>query len=126
MPDGSKWDVPISVIAEHRADYYRNEFDGSLERSLKEDTIPLFEDDEFEIVGFKEGVGNDKGTIVFKCITKEGVSFDCRPRGTVEYRKELFDDGENLIGKPLTVRYQGYGSQGAPRFGVGISIRDYE
>ena len=85
-----------------------------------------FEDDEFEIVGFKEGVGNDKGTIVFKCVTKEGISFDCRPRGTVEYRKELFEDGENLIGKPLTVRYQGYGSQGAPRFGVGISIRDYE
>lgn len=49
MPDGSKWDIPVSVIAEHRANHYKKEFDGNLERSLKEDTIPLFEEDEFEI-----------------------------------------------------------------------------
>ena len=50
MPDGSKWKVPVRIIAEHRAQFYvdRKEFD-TLEESLKEDTLPLFEDDEFEI-----------------------------------------------------------------------------
>lgn len=49
MPDGSKWDVPVMVIAKNRADYYKDEFDGDLEKSLKQDTIPLFESDDYEI-----------------------------------------------------------------------------
>jgi hypothetical protein len=42
MPDRSKWDVPLEVIARHRAAYYSNEFDGDVGRSLAEDTWPLF------------------------------------------------------------------------------------
>lgn len=52
MPDGSKWDVPVMVIARDRAEYYADnddEFGGSYERSLKEDTIPLFESDIYEV-----------------------------------------------------------------------------
>lgn len=45
MPDGSKWDVPVHVIARNRATYYAYEFDGDTERSLKEDTLSLFKDD---------------------------------------------------------------------------------
>lgn len=49
MPDGSKWSVPIVVIAEHRAKIYA-EIDGiSFENSLNDDTIPLFEEDPYEI-----------------------------------------------------------------------------
>lgn len=43
MPDGSKWGVPVEMIARSRAAYYANEFDGDVERSLAEDTLPLFE-----------------------------------------------------------------------------------
>lgn len=50
MPDGSKWDIPVSVIALDRAKYYaREEFDGDVERSLAEDTMPLFDSDDYEI-----------------------------------------------------------------------------
>lgn len=49
MPDGSRWGVPVMVIARHRAAEYAHEFGGDVERSLAEDTIPLFESDEFEI-----------------------------------------------------------------------------
>lgn len=50
MPDGSKWDVPVEVIARNRAAYYADrEFAGDVERSLREDTLPLFEDDPFEV-----------------------------------------------------------------------------
>lgn len=47
--DGSKWGVPVELIALHRAHHYMSEFDGNLERSLNEDTLPLFESDDYEI-----------------------------------------------------------------------------
>ena len=37
------------VIANNRAGYYKSEFGGSLERSLAEDTLPLFRSDTYEI-----------------------------------------------------------------------------
>lgn len=49
MPDGSKWGVPVEVIARNRAAYYAHEFDGDVERSLKEDTLPLFESDDYDV-----------------------------------------------------------------------------
>jgi hypothetical protein len=49
MPDGSIWRVPVEVIARDRATHYAREFGGDIERSLQEDTIPLFETDDYEI-----------------------------------------------------------------------------
>jgi hypothetical protein len=43
MRDGSTWGVPVSRIADDRARHYAFEFGGDVERSLKEDTLPLFE-----------------------------------------------------------------------------------
>ena len=50
MPDGSKWAVPVSIIAENRATHYANRFSGNIAISLKEDTGPLFESDHYQIV----------------------------------------------------------------------------
>lgn len=44
MPDKSVWQVPVAVIASNRAEAYKHEFGGDIERSLAEDTIPLFTD----------------------------------------------------------------------------------
>jgi hypothetical protein len=49
MPDGSKWDVPVSVIAQNRAEYYASEFGGDVQKSLDEDTMPLFAADHYEV-----------------------------------------------------------------------------
>lgn len=49
MPDKSEWAVPIHVIAENRARHYMEEFDNNLDRSLDEDTWPLFESDPDEV-----------------------------------------------------------------------------
>lgn len=50
MPDGSKYDVPVEIIARNRAKHYADkEFDGDIERSLAEDTMPLFQSDDYEI-----------------------------------------------------------------------------
>lgn len=49
MPDGSKWGVPVEIIAKNRAEYYADEYDGDVECSLAEDTMPLFESDDYEV-----------------------------------------------------------------------------
>jgi len=85
-----------------------------------------FEDDEFEIVDFYEGDGLEKGCIMWRCKTKEGIVFGCRPEGTREEKQELFRKGGDYIGKMLTVRYQELTKDKVPRFPVGIGVRDYE
>ena len=49
LNDGSIWGVPVEMIARNRAAYYADEFDGDVEASLKEDTLPLFEEDDYQI-----------------------------------------------------------------------------
>ncbi|WP_457091424.1 hypothetical protein [Microvirga sp. P5_D2] len=45
MSNGEVWGIPLEVIARDRAENYKDEFDNDVERSLAEDTLPLFEDD---------------------------------------------------------------------------------
>jgi ATP-dependent DNA ligase len=82
-----------------------------------------FMDDEFQIVGFHEGSGNEKGAVVWDCVTKDGQPFAVRPRGTFDARKLLFQDAAAYIGKWLTVIFQEYSTDGIPRFPVGKGIR---
>ena len=85
-----------------------------------------FIDEEFEIVGGKQGVGKDEGAVTFLCETEEGKRFDARPRGTYAQRQAWWADIMNLTGKQLTVRYQARSDDNIPIFPVGIAIRDYE
>lgn len=92
-------------------------------RSYDLQKFKLFVDEEFTIIDYCEGTGDEKGLIIFKCITNNGKEFSVRPKGTREYRNELFIKGDTLIGKKLTVIFQEYSSEGIPRFPVGKSIR---
>lgn len=51
MPDSSQWDVPIKLIALDRATYYLDKHPDEFETvdEALEDTIKLFESDDFEI-----------------------------------------------------------------------------
>lgn len=84
-----------------------------------------FLDNEYKIVDFTEGVGRDKGCVIWICENKNGETFRCRPNGSLDDRKELFNNGIKYIGKMLTIRYQEL-QDDIPRFGIGIGIRDYE
>lgn len=44
MPDGSRWAIPVRVIAENRADFHADEFGGDAFISMAEDTAPFFEE----------------------------------------------------------------------------------
>ena len=83
-----------------------------------------FEEDEFRIIGFTQGDGRDKGTVIWMCETKEGKEFTVRPRGTMESRRKLFESGKKYVGKMLTVIYQELTEEGKPRFPVGKDIRE--
>lgn len=82
-----------------------------------------FMDEEFEIVDFHEGVGNEKGAIVWDCVTASNIVFGVRPRGTFEERKEMFNNAASYIGQQLTVIFQEFTAEGVPRFPVGKGIR---
>lgn len=83
-----------------------------------------FEEDEFVIVGFREAEGRDSGTVIWRCATKTGDEFDCRPIGSMEHRKALFQNAKANVGKMLTIKYQELSEKGIPRFLSGKSIRD--
>jgi DNA ligase-1 len=83
-----------------------------------------FEEDEFRIIGFTQGDGRDKGTVIWICETEEGKDFTVRPRGTMESRRKLFKTGEKYVGKMLTVIYQELTEEGKPRFPVGKDVRN--
>lgn len=85
-----------------------------------------FFDDEYEVVDYKEGEGQEEGCVLWVCKTPEGKIFNCRPRGTREDRIQLFANGKKYVGKKLTVRYQELTDDKVPRFPVGIAFRDYE
>lgn len=87
----------------------------------------VFHDDEFEIIGVKEGTGKlmcHAGSFV--CKTKDGVVFNAKLKGKLDNLQEYFENIDKYIGKMLTVRYFGYTIDGSLRFPVGISVRDYE
>lgn len=97
-------------------------------RSYHLQKIKEFEDDEFEIIAIVEGRGKLQGHAgSFTCITKNGIEFEVKMSGSTDKLKEYFENPSSVIGKLLTVRFQGYTNKNnVPRFPIGISLRDYE
>lgn len=92
-----------------------------------------FVDEEFVIVGAKEGKGSSEGQCCFRVQSKMTTggeygdgSFDVVPKGTRASRAEQWTNWKSYVGKELTVRYQRLSDDGIPTFGVGIGVRDYE
>jgi ATP-dependent DNA ligase len=82
-----------------------------------------FDDDEFEVVGFTDGVGKFKGHCLWQCETKDGGLFTATPKASMEDRRQMFLDGEKHIGDMLKVVFQGYTEEGLPRFPVSVGFR---
>jgi len=95
-------------------------------RSSNLQKFKVFFDEEFIIIGAKDGVGKYAGCVTWICETKDKVEFDATPKGTIAMKQQWFDDRDSIIGKELTVRHFGYTDGGSLRFPVGIIIRDYE
>lgn len=122
-------------MREHHARHMEHGFEGTIVRSANgaykdgkrsADLLKVkdFVDDEFEIVGFKDGKGNDDGLVIWECVTANGRPFTARPMGTNEDRADKFKNGADYVGRFLTVRFLYYTPDGSPFHPVGTGIRD--
>lgn len=121
------------LIARHKM-YVANGFEGTIIR-LPDGPYELanrsrsllkhkdFQDAEFEIVGFGEGVGKFEGCVIWKCKTDSDGIFDVVPKGTLQQKKKWFLEAKKHIGEKLTVKFQDLSSSGIPSFPVGIGFR---
>lgn len=101
-------------------------------RSYDLQKVKVFDDDEFRIVDIKVGTkGTMAGKAIFICErTREdqqlpaGVTFDCKLKGKLDDLKLYADDKSKVIGKIVTVQYQGYTRKNKkPRFPVALRFR---
>ena len=107
--------------------------DGKYEnkRSYDLQKLKKFDDDEFRIVDIKVGnKGSMAGKAVFICEKyrdeqplPKGETFDCKLRGNMDELTKYAEDPSLVIGKILTVKFQGYTKYGKPRFPVGERFR---
>jgi ATP-dependent DNA ligase len=95
-------------------------------RSKELQKYKLFETEEFEVVGFAEGDGVEKGCVIWRCKTEDGKEFACRPQGSHEERRALLAEAASYIGQKLTVKFQELTTDLIPRFPVGLAFRTYE
>ena len=108
-------------------------FDGKYEykRSYDLQKLKKFDDDEFRIVDIKVGTkGSMAGKAVFICEKyrdeqpiPDGKTFDCKLKGNMDKLTDYANDPSLVIGKILTVKFQGYTKYGIPRFPVGERFR---
>jgi DNA ligase-1 len=64
-----------------------------------------FFDEEFDIIGYAEGVGKFSGKLATLKVDVNRVQVDCTINGTMGYLEELFEIKDSLIGKKATVKY---------------------
>ena len=85
-----------------------------------------FLDEEFTVVGYKQGEGAEEGCVIWVCAVNDGAgkTFACRPEGSREDRQEQYLHGADYVGRKLTVKFQEWTDDGLPRFPVGLAIRD--
>ena len=95
-------------------------------RSYNLQKIKEFDDSEFKITGVKSGRGRMADCAIFTCTNASGDLFDCKMEGSLDVLKEILKNPKSVIGKMLTVRYQGFTNGKMPRFPIGVSVRDYE
>lgn len=88
--------------------------------------VKSFQDDEFEVIDFTQGIGKFSGCIIFICKTKDGKEFKVVPKVSESEKKEMFKNGKDYIGEMLTVKYFGVSEDGVPRFPVGLKFKPAE
>jgi DNA ligase-1 len=107
--------------------------DGKYEnkRSYNLQKIKEFDDSEFKIIGVKIGTkGSMAGRAVFTCENLKNVesgqaeTFDVKMKGSMDDLKTYAEHPELVIGRILTVKYQGFTKYGQPRFPVGLRFRE--
>lgn len=86
--------------------------------------VKEYQDGEFKIIGFSEGLRPED--MVFVCVTEDGKEFEAKPVGPRELKHEYLERIDEIIGKMATVKYFSFSDGGTPTQPVLKCIRDYE
>ncbi len=85
--------------------------------------VKTFQDEEFEIVGYKAGVGKFSDACIWLCKTEEGLEFEVVSKGTMEYRRKLLKEADSHLNEFLKVKFFERTEANIPRFPVGLGFR---
>jgi len=127
----------LEDLHKHHDQYIEEGYEGIMVRTLQGKyelghrsrslwKLKKFITEEFEIVGFKEADGNDKGTIVWVVKLPNNGTCDVRPKGTRAQRTDWFKNGNQYLGRMLTVKFQRNTKDGSLEFPAGVAIREPE
>ena len=133
-----KVETRIVNNVEELMDYFIQDKESGYEGSMCRNSLGVYEhkrsynlqkikssnDAEFKIIGVEKGRGRMQDCAIFVCSTKEGNTFNCKMKGSLDALKEFLINPKKIIGKNLTVQYQGMTNGNVPRFPVGIRIRE--
>jgi len=83
--------------------------------------VKMYQDDEFEIVDFSEGLRDED--FVFICQTVTGKLFEAKPIGNRALKAYYLDNMDDIIGKKGTVKFFEYSKEGIPLQTVFQNVR---
>lgn len=86
--------------------------------------VKEYQEDEFEIIDYKEGLRDED--FVFVCETKDGKLFEAKPMGDRALKAQYIEDIDIIIGKMGTVKFFDWSKDNIPMQPVFKTIRDYE
>lgn len=92
------------------------------QRSSYWNKVKMFDDDEFEVVGYELGQRGVQD-LVFVCKCEAGT-FNAQMNGSLASKQALYKQIDSLIGKQLTVKYFGLSKYGIPNLPKGKAFRD--
>lgn len=87
------------TIIRYNAPYQKNKRNWNLQK-LKE-----FQEDEFKIIRVEEGRGKNEGLASTIIVDVDGVEVDPTMMGSVEFRKQVWEQREDYVGGTATVKY---------------------
>jgi ATP-dependent DNA ligase len=133
-------DSLCAVIKSYHDECIAKGFEGAMLRAVKEPYMPFhrslglmkvkeFDTNEYIIIGVDTpSTGREQGTAIIRCRLNDQSDkvFDAVSIGTREYRQQLYDDRDKIIGKYVTIQHQAFTMDGVPRFPKAIVVRDYE
>ena len=129
----------VNDVLNYEQQYLDEGFEGCMARNLHAkylfgyrskdiQKVKSFQDDDYKVVGFKDGEGREKHCVIWNCVTKDGKPFDVRPKATLKQRKEIYENAlmypEEYVGGWLKVIFQNLTEDGIPRFPRSVGFRD--
>lgn len=86
--------------------------------------VKEYQEEEFIIVGYSEGLRDED--MVFVCKTKNNKEFEAKPIGPRDLKHEYLENMQSIIGKSATIKFFNWTEDGLPSQPVLKAIRDYE